>query len=187
MNNDPYAAPTTELQAEDAAIQTLIWSAKGRLGRLSYLAQMLVTLVISIGTNAALLFLINSAAGGTADLNFKNLDHSLLSSPVKIAVFFIVSLLMLAYVYLYACATIKRLHDRNHSGWWSLPILVLAIIPIIGLIGLSYVLFFPGNKHVNQFGGKRATKVWEKTLSILFIVVFLVAGIYLGVTGSIWG
>jgi uncharacterized membrane protein YhaH (DUF805 family) len=44
--------------------------------------------------------------------------------------------------------TIKRLHDINKSGWWTL----IHLIPIIGSLLLTVVLsFVPGTKGKNQY------------------------------------
>ena len=46
---------------------------------------------------------------------------------------------------------VRRLHDLGKSGWWIL----LAIIPIVNLIGIFVILVFmvmEGEEHTNQYG-----------------------------------
>lgn len=176
MNNDPYAAPTADLQTDSVVIETSTWSARGRLSRLSHLAHAFLLLIIAglISTVAA--FLFSTIVGGFEGMDLTNLEPSLFTSPMAIAGSLVLLLLFVIFLYLYVCMLIKRLHDRNHSGWWSLPLMVLSVIPVIGLItviGYIYVMLFPGNKHSNRFGGQRETKGWEKILGILYIVLMV--------------
>ncbi len=43
---------------------------------------------------------------------------------------------------------IRRLHDTNRSGWW----LLLAFIPLIGIIALIVFFCLEGEKNDNRFG-----------------------------------
>jgi uncharacterized membrane protein YhaH (DUF805 family) len=50
---------------------------------------------------------------------------------------------------------VRRLHDRDMSGWWYLGFIVLQIIPLIGWI--ASIAFFvitvlPGTDGPNRFG-----------------------------------
>ncbi|MDA7946808.1 MAG: DUF805 domain-containing protein [Hyphomicrobiaceae bacterium] len=47
---------------------------------------------------------------------------------------------------------VRRLHDIDRSGWWML----IALIPIIGLIVLIYWAVQPGTESDNQYGPGRA-------------------------------
>lgn len=51
--------------------------------------------------------------------------------------------------------TVRRLHDRDMSGWWYLGLIVASIIPFVGLIaGLAFLvlMFLEGTKGPNRFG-----------------------------------
>ncbi len=51
--------------------------------------------------------------------------------------------------------TVRRLHDRDMSGWWYLGFVVLAMIPLIGLvasIAFIVVMCLEGTKGTNRFG-----------------------------------
>lgn len=50
---------------------------------------------------------------------------------------------------------VRRLHDRDMSGWWYLGFIVLSNIPLLGIIiAIAYlvVMFLPGTPGPNRFG-----------------------------------
>ncbi|MFN6934658.1 MAG: DUF805 domain-containing protein [Tsuneonella sp.] len=51
--------------------------------------------------------------------------------------------------------TIRRLHDRDMSGWWYLGAIVGGMIPYIGfLVSIAFIvlMFLPGTPGPNRFG-----------------------------------
>ena len=51
--------------------------------------------------------------------------------------------------------TVRRLHDRDLSGWWYLGVVILGQIPFVGpLINLGFlvVMCLPGTSGPNRFG-----------------------------------
>lgn len=51
--------------------------------------------------------------------------------------------------------TVRRLHDRNMSGWWYLGFIVLSALPLIGFvanIAFLVIMFLPGTPGPNRFG-----------------------------------
>ncbi|MEP0393435.1 MAG: DUF805 domain-containing protein [Erythrobacter sp.] len=51
--------------------------------------------------------------------------------------------------------TVRRLHDRDMSGWWYLGFIVASFIPLLGLIAsiaFIVVMFLPGTEGANRFG-----------------------------------
>lgn len=54
----------------------------------------------------------------------------------------------LTIFYIIAVTIIKRLHDFDQSGWWSLLLLIPAVNTILELA----LLFIPGTKGDNQYG-----------------------------------
>ncbi|UAB77592.1 DUF805 domain-containing protein [Erythrobacter sp. SCSIO 43205] len=51
--------------------------------------------------------------------------------------------------------TVRRLHDRDMSGWWYLGFIVGGMIPLIGFlisIGFIVVMALPGTEGANRFG-----------------------------------
>ena len=50
---------------------------------------------------------------------------------------------------------VRRLHDRDMSGWWYLGIIVASMIPIVGTlasIALLVLMVLPGTPGPNRFG-----------------------------------
>jgi uncharacterized membrane protein YhaH (DUF805 family) len=127
--NNPYAAPQAAVADIDDAnpgVQPVkIFSAKGRMGRLRYLAYnlfgyvLLIVFALIVGGLAAL--------GGAA----RN-DNT--------AAF----LALIPYVVLVGMWTVQRSHDMNRSGWTAL----VALIPIVNLIWVIRA----GTKGANRFG-----------------------------------
>ncbi len=51
--------------------------------------------------------------------------------------------------------TVRRLHDRDHSGWWLLVAWITGPIPLINMLtwlGLLIVLLLPGSPDANRHG-----------------------------------
>lgn len=178
MSNDPYAAPSANLDTNSAPIQTSLWSARGRLGVLSYFAQSLVFTVLAIIILMAVMAIIAAVTGGGMD---SLMQGGGADGPMGIVMLVVGIPIFLAMVYVGVCFVIKRLHDRGHSGWWSL----LLIVPIVSLLLYLYLLV-PGKKVSNQFGAPRPTKGWEKVIGIISIVL-VVASIVFGVFGMMTG
>ncbi|WP_196607176.1 DUF805 domain-containing protein [Pectinatus frisingensis] len=56
-------------------------------------------------------------------------------------------LIMLLFVSTFMLS-VRRLHDLNHSGWFT----VFMVIPILSLIINVYMLFFSGTNGANDYG-----------------------------------
>ncbi|MEM1050609.1 MAG: DUF805 domain-containing protein [Pseudomonadota bacterium] len=51
--------------------------------------------------------------------------------------------------------TVRRLHDRDLSGWWYLGLIVASLIPLVGIIAsIAFIvlMFLPGTEGANRFG-----------------------------------
>lgn len=54
--------------------------------------------------------------------------------------------------------TVRRLHDRNMSGWWYGGLLIASFIPIVnvvaifGYLALLVILLLPGTEGPNRYG-----------------------------------
>jgi len=64
--------------------------------------------------------------------------------------------------------SVRRLHDRDMSGWWYLGFVVGGLIPYIGLlVSLAFlvIMLLPGTRGPNRFGedpkGAGASEVFE--------------------------
>ncbi|MCO8045748.1 DUF805 domain-containing protein [Acinetobacter bohemicus] len=129
----------------------------GRFSRRSYLAwnMLMGFFFLLIGCVIALML---------PGINLDTLGSSL-SSPVIILFIFLYGVA----IYFSMVFTIRRLHDRNHSGWFSL----LLLVPVVNILFALYLLFAPGDQQANQFGQPRTTRGWENVLAILYILVLI--------------
>ena len=194
MSNDPYAAPTANLENFNDApvIQTKTMSAKGRLSVLSYLGQSMVLMLIALAIFAVLGLIAVGVAGLSPD-SLASVESIDFSNPVLLVLAAIAVIAYLAIIVVSIIMLIKRIHDRNHSGWWILALYVAMVIPfvnIVAIFGFLYVVFFPGQKTGNRFGGRRPTKGWEKVLGILYLILVvgsIVAAIAMGGAAIIMG
>jgi len=121
-----FAAPQAEVadvMTDDAVGELKLFSAKGRIGRLRYMAY---------GAGAGIAYNI---AVGLAALIAR--DSSALS-------IMLISPLFVAMLWFGALNGIKRCHDIGISGWWTLTM----IVPIIVIAWV----FVPGAKGRNDYG-----------------------------------
>lgn len=128
----------------------------GRFGRLSYLAWTFLSSILLY----LILFIIGFGLG--AEFNPNNFVN--LSMPL-ITIFVVV---YLVFIYFFVVFMIRRLHDRNHSGWLGL----LMLVPGLNIIFALYLLFAKGTSGINDYGPQRVTLGWEKVLGWLYISVF---------------
>lgn len=116
---------------------------RGRIGRLRYLAY---TIVMSL-----ILYGLVSVAGGVAGLTFFALG---LAEPRASENFWWVMLVVLAAafaiasLYVTLAPIIRRLHDMNRTGWWSL----LGLVPYVNGIFVLFLILVPGTDGVNDYG-----------------------------------
>lgn len=166
-------------------------SYRGRFGRLSFLAWSLVIGLV-FGTILGLFFAVSlSGLHHGADPTV-NPFSALSGGTIAVA-----AILYIALIYFSIILNIRRLHDLNLSGWWTLfPLgVILAggilsfISPLIfvlaGLASVIYWLYLfiaPGTNGLNRFGPQRVTPGWEVALGWAYIVL-IILGVGLGVTG----
>ncbi|MBV9330945.1 MAG: DUF805 domain-containing protein [Alphaproteobacteria bacterium] len=115
--------------------QVWLFSFKGRLNRARYWAFIgLFVLILVLAFAATAIGPLTAAHGGTA-------------VPV-IVLGSVLSLLLLVAVYASFAVAIKRLHDRNRSGWW---VLVFAVLPgLLDAIARTMVQANPGQTAAAQ-------------------------------------
>ncbi|MGN2484767.1 DUF805 domain-containing protein [Acinetobacter calcoaceticus] len=144
------------------------FKASGRFGRLSYAAWLLLYAIIFTSAFAV----IGMSAGLVAEP----------SSNVPVTVgFILLFVLYIAYFYSTFILMIRRLHDRNHSGWLSL----LLLVPLVNIGLMIYLFAAKGDEGTNDYGPARATPSWERILGWIYIVIipilFIVAIIAIAV------
>ena len=163
MNDqNPYSAPDASLETgQEEFYQPKIFSFKGRIGRLRYMAY-------GIGTYLILMAVFIPLMGGTM------LMGGAMAVPGEAGMSMIVMLAMgvfyIAVLLLSVAFGKRRLNDLNRSGWWML----IFIVPLVNLLMTIYILFFPGSNGANDFGPPAvANSLGVKILGWLFPVFFL--------------
>lgn len=138
-------------------------STKGRFGRLSYAAWTFLSSIIFF-----IIFFVLALSTG--------LFTESSSQEPNFSIFFIIVLgiIYIGFIYLSFVFTIRRLHDRNQSGWLSL----LMLVPIANLFLMIYLFCAKGTEGENNFGLARITSDWEKVLGWIYIIIIPLAFIF---------
>jgi uncharacterized membrane protein YhaH (DUF805 family) len=138
-----------------------LFSFKGRINRAKY---WLATLIILCWMSFVLTVLAAVASifgiGGPLAINVIGISASIQltddDAPSKISLLlqFVTIPLTLLFGCCYAAVSIKRLHDRNKSGWWMVPFIVATGVY---------------DQFANRLGGSYAAAVLGFAVFILFI------------------
>lgn len=141
----PPRAHVADALPDEAVGELNFFSAEGRIGRLRYLAY---------ATGASFVHNIAVSAMTVA------LGDSMVLKVVAVAAF-------IALIWFNFLCAIKRCHDMDISGWWSLT----AIIPIIAIAWI----FWPGTRGENRFGPPPPPNTWGvRVLGLLLPIIALV-------------
>ena len=153
---DIYAADV--IVVRDEVDGTGPWSPRGRFGRLSFMAwNFLLFIVVQ-------LLLLAAAQGRLLMIGM------VIAGSVGMIVVGIVGIIVeLLVVATFAIFTMRRLHDLEASGWWSL----LFIVPVVNMIFGLVLMFKAGTDGANRFGPPRVTRGWEWILGYIAIGVFM--------------
>ncbi|WP_043972429.1 MULTISPECIES: DUF805 domain-containing protein [Acinetobacter] len=151
---------TANFQANDSG-----FSANGRFGRLSYLGwNMLLGLSMLVLGIIAAFFMPAFSNSSTGILVY------LLGG-----VFIIIYIAVLYYSFIFS---IRRLHDRNQTGWLSL----LMLIPLVNFLFFIYLSCAKGDENTNNYGAPRITQGWEKVLAWIYIILIPISMLILAAT-----
>lgn len=115
---------------------------------------------------AIVVIILIGVIAGLAGLSLNNPDSfagALAGAGMTLGVIvFFILYIVLATLYLYFLAPaslavlVRRLHDRNMSGWWLLVPFAVMLIPLVGLlialIGMIVILCLKGTDGPNRFG-----------------------------------
>ncbi|MDH6591573.1 uncharacterized membrane protein YhaH (DUF805 family) [Variovorax sp. TBS-050B] len=158
---NPYAAPgatVADVYEDSAGVQPVkLWSAKGRIGRVRFLAYMFYSY--------ALFMLAAMVLGGV--IGFTGFKGG------EAAISIITLVLAIPYLVFYVLTGIQRSHDMDWSGWT----LLLALIPLVALIWI----FKPGTQGSNRFGAPPP----PNTLSVIIGAWLLPAIAIVGIIAAI--
>jgi len=158
--NNPYAPPRAEVAdvyGDDAGVQPLkLWSAKGRIGRLRFLAWMFYSYLLCV--------LASALMGGV--VGFAGLARG---DKSNIAIGIVTAIAVIPYLVFYLLAAIQRTHDMDWSAW----MLLLALIPFVALIWV----FKPGTPGRNRFGAPPPANGLGVKFGGLVVPVIFVVGV----------
>lgn len=137
MAASPYAPPQADLYTHgEHEYGTLkVFSLKGRIGRLRFVAW---SLVASAAFFAAFFALLTTV--GIASL--------MTSHPSILTGLGLSALLGLAMLFINLSIGVQRLHDLGWSGWLWL----LSIVPLIGGLFTFVLMVLPGSRTANRYG-----------------------------------
>lgn len=155
----PYDTPKAEILNESDEFGTIkIFSAKGRIGRLRYIAYSIgITAVFYIAM--ALLMGLLAATASTAKPGLFVLPIFALGAG--------------AIILIYVLLTIQRCHDFNVTGWLSLCLLV-PLVPFV-------FWFVPGTKGSNKYGLQPPP---NKGVALVFVAIIVLIGV-IGIVAAI--
>lgn len=137
-------------------------SYQGRFGRLSFIAWHAVLWWASCCIGLGLLFSLGVFNFATWSLDSAAYLLATINNLFSL-LFFVL------YTYFAFVITIRRLHDVNASGWWSL----LSLMPFINLFFYGYLLLKKGHPRSNMYAPARVTPFWEKLVAWLCILMLL--------------
>lgn len=145
MNDNPYLAPgaTAPEGVTGATYAPRLFSWKGRIGRLRYLAYqsfIFLLTMLAMGVVAAVGFATMGVTAATGK-NPPELD-GLSLMPILVGLLYIP---MLAMSFTLAR---RRLNDVNRSGWLGL----LLLVPLVNLAMSLYLMFAEGTRGDNDYG-----------------------------------
>jgi len=131
-----YAPPQTRVQdiapEQEEFGELRLWSIKGRIGRLRFMARMVANMLLVIPISNILFAIVMPS------LQVRE-DYVVLS---------LLGIFLLPVLYFAFCTTAQRLHDMGYSAWFTLLNFILPIIPLIFLV----LMCAPGKKDCNKYG-----------------------------------
>jgi uncharacterized membrane protein YhaH (DUF805 family) len=131
------------------------FKASGRFGRLSYAAW---TLIISL---TAFILAFSSM------LCFPPSHSEMESSNTTMLGIILLIIVYIIFGYFNFVFSIRRLHDRNNTGWLSL----LMLVPVVNIGFAIYLFCAKGTEGTNDYGPQRPTLGWERVLGWIYIVI----------------
>jgi len=177
MAANPYSPPNANVSdvssITDEVQEIRIWSAKGRVGRLRYLAYIFASSLILTSLAMVAMMILGPTAGSIA--------YALLYIPFLVLAVF---------------TGIKRSHDMNWSGWTLLMPLVpaiglgvisgmlgpnnpsrglVALIPMVLMLSALIWVFKKGTEGSNDYGAPPPPNTTGvKVLACIFPVIFVI-------------
>lgn len=110
-----------------------LFSFKGRVNRGNFWLVLIPLFLISAGIQVAIISSMSNMSRG---------DSNTMGFVIMSALFYIPALWILIATY------VKRWHDINKSGWWSL----ILLIPWVNLLVILFLGLAPGTAGANRYG-----------------------------------
>ncbi len=120
----------------------------GRASRSEYWWSILAALMFGFVAG----IIIGVAGGFSGDFEGNGAGNM---STISAILFIIFGLIYLAVLLPLIAVVVRRLHDRDMSGWWYLGFILLSIIPFVGFfaqIAFLVILCLKGTDGENRFG-----------------------------------
>ena len=171
MSNTPYTTPQADVTPDTNTDQTYnpkLFSMKGRIGRVRYLAYSFLAFFI-LYISFAIIFGILTAIFVNSGAGFGDFG----SNPALILP---IGIFYIAFTFLYWVLLIRRLNDMNMTGWLSLLMLIPLVNVILGLV----LIFYPGTKGSNKYGPqqiKNSIWIWIGGLMAPLIFIGVLAAV----------
>ena len=137
------------------SVNDSVLNAAGRFSRFSYLGWNGLLLLVMMLLGIIVAIALPSSAPDT-------------NQDMPVFAMIILGILYIALIYFSFIFAVRRLHDRNHSGWLSL----LMLVPLVNIAMALYLTFAKGDAYANQFGLPRVTRTWEKVLGWIYVLIF---------------
>ena len=137
------------------SVNDSVLNAAGRFSRFSYLGWNGLLLLVMMLLGIIVAIALPSSAPDT-------------NQDMPVFAMIILGILYIALIYFSFIFAVRRLHDRNHSGWLSL----LMLVPLVNIGMALYLTFAKGDVYANQFGLPRVTRTWEKFLGWIYVLIF---------------
>lgn len=166
---NPFQPPRAEvsdvLPRGQGFAEPKVWSAKGRIGRLRYLAYLMGAYLVFLLASAVLTG-IGAASGTSAES----------AGGLMMALTGLMMLGMIPFVILSFMTAIQRCHDLGWSGW----VVLLSFVPLVNIFVMLAWVFKAGDAGANKFGlpptpNPRSVKWLALTLPVIALIGILAA------------
>lgn len=150
--SNPYQAPIADISNNNTeTYQPKIFTTKGRIGRLRYLAYLFISYLLMIP-----IIMIATILDSILDT-----DGSIMIAGAVISY---IPLFVFAFIF-----AKRRFNDLNKSGWFAL----LFFVPIINMFIGLWLIFGPGSKNNNNFGAAPTPNpIGIKLMALVFPLIF---------------
>ncbi len=125
---------------------------QGRSRRLEYWSFTLFNAVVATVLIGLAFALEPTGDEATLETSLENVVAANAGSLIFLSLF---AIYFLAILVPSIAVAVRRLHDRNLSGWWYLAFVVASLLPLLGFIAsIAFIIFMalPDTNGANRFG-----------------------------------